>query len=80
MPTWFIPFSLILIIYSAACSIAIYQWKKWGFWGVCIGTIVSLIVELLIGRGINYGSIMGVFILFIILNLGGEKKAWSQLE
>ena len=63
------------------CCVALFRWKKWGFWGICIVSALVTITELL--YGIGYGALIGpcaVLLLYGLLRLGKEKSAWNHLE
>jgi len=63
------------------CCIALFRWKKWGFWGICIVSALVTITELLYGFG--YPALIGpcvVLLLYGLLRLGKENSAWNDLE
>ena len=81
-PAWvFLVFTLSGIL-NIFFVIALFRWKKWGFWGL-VGTfglvfIVNLVLEVNIVQA--FLGLSGVAILFGVLQIGKEKKGWSQLE
>ena len=82
MPDWTFPVLIVFSVFNLACAIALFQWKKWGFWGFCISSFVALVVNLSIGLGIgpSLGGFIGVAILYGVLQIGKEDKGWSQLD
>ena len=63
-------------------AIAIFQWKKWGFFGVIVNTIVAFGINMYAGVGIGQSvlGLVGVGVLFGVLQIGGDQNGWSQLE
>lgn len=65
------------------CYIALLRWKKWGFWGLCVVSVASVIFEFAIGANILQAAIISLSILgftYVVLQIGEENKGWSQLE
>ncbi len=80
-PGWIKPAMIVLSVFDIICAIALLNWKKWGFWGFCCISLVGLIINLAIGTGVvSFFGLFGIAILFWVLNMGGEDKAWTQLE
>lgn len=82
MPEWAIPVLIVASLFNVVCTIALFQWKKWGFWGFCATSIVALVVNLSIGLGIAsaLAGLLGVLLLYGVLQIGNENKGWVQLE
>jgi hypothetical protein len=61
---------------------ALFKWKKWGFWLYCGLQLLACIYNLLQGISIlqSLYGLIGIPILFGILQIGKEKKGWTQLE
>ena len=61
--------------------IALFKWKKWGFWMLCITGFISMLALLFGGYalGVLWPMIV-VAILYGVLQIGGESKGWNQLE
>lgn len=51
-PGWVTPVLLVLSLFNLGCSIALFQWKKWGFWGYCVSSVVGVPISLSLGVGI----------------------------
>lgn len=62
-------------------AIALFKWKKYGFYGLCVTSIVSFIMNLYAGISLlpSLISFISVVILYILLKVGDERKAWPQL-
>jgi len=62
---------------------AVFRWKKWGFWffAICTCTYGSIHLFSKAGTSFNFViGLIGIFIFFGVLHIGGEKKGWSQLD
>jgi len=66
----------------AGCMVALWKWQKWGFWVFAIIAIAGGILNTVLS-----GSLLPVFvapisilILYGVLNIGRESRAWKQLE
>jgi hypothetical protein len=75
---------MVLIIQNIAyiiCCMALFTWRRWGFWAICSIGILALITNLFIGGDvvsfIEYG--IEVAILYFLLKTGGKQNAWDQL-
>ncbi|MHC4500267.1 MAG: hypothetical protein ACYS21_14270 [Planctomycetota bacterium] len=80
-PDLFWPIYGSLGIVVVICCIALFMWKKWGFWGICMTSALATVSQLLYGFG--YKSFIGpsaVLLLFGLLKLGKENSAWKHLE
>ena len=62
--------------------IAMFNWKRWGFWGFCISAIVAFSINIYAGVGVAaaLAGLVGVVVLFAVLRIGKEKAGWDQLE
>ncbi len=81
-PGWFVwPFSLLALL-NVVFAIALFNWKKWGFIGFCVTSILALAMNLYAGVGYRQSEIglLGVATLYAVLQIGEERKGWSQLE
>lgn len=82
MPDWAFPVLIAGSLLNFACAIALFKWKRWGFWGFVVTAAIAFGINLSIGLGIGsaLGGLVGVAILYGVLQLGKEKSGWSQLE
>lgn len=63
--------------------ILILKWRKIGFWGVCIITLITFFLNLITGTGLIFSLIglSGLFLFFGILQIKyNQKSAWENLE
>lgn len=73
---------IVLSLLNLVCAIVLFHWKKWGFWGFCVSSVIGLVVNLQIGLGIGPAIIglVGVLLLYGVLHIGKKNKGWPQLE
>lgn len=77
-----IPWLAAGIVINVVCLFALFQWKKWGFYGIVAMTIVNFTVNLLLGGSPEsaISGLAGIAILYGLLQLGQPKTGWEQLE
>ena len=82
MPKWAFPVMIVAGIFNLVCAIALFRWKKWGFWGAVASGVVVFFINLSIGvqPGFALAGLLGVAILYGVLHIGKENKGWSQLD
>lgn len=82
IPGWGFPLYGLLSLLTVVCAIALLKWKKWGFWGLCALSVIALVVNVSAGFGMasSFGGVIGVLLLYGLLQIGKGKKAWPQLE
>ena len=82
LPGWYLPVAIVSTIAVVIFAIALLRWKAWGFWGLVAMQGASALVN--IGVDHDYFSIIsaviGVAVLVFLLNIGGNNKAWNNLE
>ena len=81
-PAWMVwPITLSAVL-NVAFAIALFNWKKWGFFGFLITSAAAFAQNVYVGVGIPQLvlGLMGVAILYGVLQIGGQKSGWSQLE
>jgi hypothetical protein len=81
-PSWALPVLGVGALLNVACAVALFQWKKWGFYGFVVTSIAAFTVNLMIGLNPLQAifGLLGLAILYGVLQIGGEKKGWTQLE
>src|SRR5436190_21747036 len=82
IPDWAFPVLIAVCLFNLVCVIALFRWKKWGFWELVVSAAVALGVNVAIGLGplAAIGGIVAVFPVYGLLQIGKENKGWSQLE
>jgi hypothetical protein len=81
-PVWVAYVIPLLAILNVVFAFAIFKWKKWGFYGFAVMAILTFCLNLYAGVGIGQALIglIGIAVLYGVLQIGGEKKGWTQLE
>jgi hypothetical protein len=69
-------------VFNMVCAVALFKWKKWGFWGFIISGIVAFIINATIGLGLGPSllGLSGIAILYGVLHIGKENKGWTRLD
>jgi MFS superfamily sulfate permease-like transporter len=82
IPGWALPVLIVFSLLNLVYAIALFQWKKWGFWGFCASSVAALVVNLSLGIGIGsvLSGLVGVIVLYGVLHIGKENKGWPQLK
>lgn len=63
--------------------IALFRWKKWGFYGFAASSVLVFILNLAIGLKLwqSIAGLVGIAILYGVLQIGDQaSKGWPQLE
>ena len=63
-------------------AVMLLRWKKFGFFGFCVTSVIALALNLSIGVSIVQSALglLGIAILYWVLNMGEEEKAWPRLK
>jgi hypothetical protein len=82
MPRWAFPVLTVGGIFNVVCAIALFRWKKWGFWGLAASAVTIFFINLSLGLGTGRALLgfLGLPILYGVLHIGKEGKGWSQLD
>ena len=81
--SWWVFFVLVFGgILNILFAIALFRWKKWGFFGFIATTVLAFLVSSSWGvsRMQAYAGLIALAVLFGALQMGNENKAWKQLE
>lgn len=82
-PSWGLPVLALLGVVNIVSLIAIWLWKKWGFFGVMLSGFITVFVNLAIGVNVMAAvmGLIGVAVLYGVLQIGDDKtKGWTQLD
>ena len=72
---------IVLLIFNIICFVALFKWKRWGFWGCVVCVIAGLCLNLYIGLGsVSFSGLIGLAVLYGVLQIGKENKGWPQLD
>jgi hypothetical protein len=80
---WILPVLGVVALFNLGSAIALFMWKKWGFWGFCASSVISFIFNFfaLMLAPLLF-ELIGIAWLFAIFQIGiGQKnRHWSQLD
>jgi hypothetical protein len=81
-PDWAATVLFAMSIVNIVCGIALFRWKKWGFFVFIATSAVGFMINLIIGLNIFQAllGLIGVAALYGVLQIGKENKGWTQLE
>ena len=81
------PVGMILVLaglcaFNVVCAVALFNWKIWGFYGFVATSILALVANLNAGTHPVKAllGLLGVVLLYAVLQIGNENKGWTQLE
>ncbi len=80
---WAVPALMALLILQTICAVALFNWKKWGFWGYCAVNAIGLVVDVMLNinlAGPSIAVLVGIAGLYGALQIGQENKVWPQLD
>jgi hypothetical protein len=81
-PSWVYLVLGIFGLINIVSAFAIFKWKKWGFWLFTLTGFLTCFIN--ISAGLNILScvigLSGLAILYGVLQIGGDKKGWAQLD
>jgi hypothetical protein len=83
VPGWFIAVMLAAVLLNLACivcAVALFRWKKWGFYGYLILKVIDIVGGMLLGNPSAAAGVLGIVILLGLLHMGGVNKAWHNLD
>lgn len=78
-----IPVFLAMGVANLICVAAIFFWRKWGFWGYVVMSVVGFLVQLQFIIRFGFNDMLGfvwVALLYVALQLGGENRGWLRLR
>ena len=81
-PVWVVWPIAVFGALNVVFAFALFCWKKWGFYGFAVTALIGSGINLYVGIALSQviGGFAGVLVLFLVLQIGGERKAWTQLE
>ncbi len=63
-------------------SIGLFRWKRWGFFGLVASSLLTFVfnlaIHLSVGRAVF--GLLGLIVLYGVLQIGDRNKGWTQLE
>ena len=80
-PDWAIPVLIACGLLNIVFAVALLGWKKWGFYGFGVMSILIFVVNIAAGLGAqSVPGLIGIVVLYAVLQIGGERNTWKQLE
>jgi hypothetical protein len=81
-PPWVFPVLALVAAVNVAAAVAIYGWKKWGFYAFLATSLFMAGLNLYLGVGPirALAGLIGVALLYGVLRIGGKNRAWDRLE
>ncbi|KAB0664032.1 hypothetical protein F6V25_14590 [Oryzomonas japonica] len=82
VPKWVYYAIRFNFLFHIMSLVALFHWKKWGFYGAATACIISVILNITLSGKVteNLSGLLSIVILFCVLQIGGERKGWTQLE
>ncbi len=82
IPDWAFPVLGVIGVFNLVCAIALFAWKKWGFYGFIVSSAVTFAINLAIGVPVVHAlmGFVGVLVLYCVLQIGNGNKGWPQLD
>ena len=79
---WAVTVDTLLLAANVVFAIALFRWRRWGFLGLVATSLFAFVINLSVG--LNLGQtlvgLLGPVVLFGVLQIGGERKGWTQLD
>lgn len=75
-------FAMVGMLANTLFLVALYRWKKWGFWGLLVSSIAAFCFTYVV-RGIAAaaGCLLGIILLFFLLCIRKNGvRGWTELE
>ena len=71
-PAWAFPVLIAAGVGNIICAIALFRWKKWGFFGALALAVVIFVINLIVGLSVieTVLGFIGVAILYGVLQIG----------
>jgi len=76
IPLWAVMLSSILSIANLVSVVALFKWRKWGFFAFCASTLVAVIENIVLGSGVfALEGFVSIAILYLLL-----RSKWNLLQ
>jgi len=82
IPDWAFWALAIAGVINVISAIALLRWRRWGFWLFVVSAFAGVAVNFSIGLGPQglFAAVFGIAILYGVLHIGKERKAWPRLR
>lgn len=79
---WITPALACMGLLNIVCIVGLFRWKKWGFWGMVLSSILVGMINFHIGLAPSKVApgLAGSLILYALLHRGQDRKAWPRLR
>jgi hypothetical protein len=71
---------LLFAVADIIFVVALFRWQRWGFYGYVVTNVIVAALGLSFGYGKSILGLVGIAILYLALNIGGDRKAWPRLK
>lgn len=73
---------IVLAVLQVIFAVALLKWKRWGFYALLTLSVLMAIASLVLGLGVAQAvsCLTGAALTFLVLQIGGERKAWPRLR
>lgn len=75
MPLFLLLIFAIFSVLNVCATIALFKWKKWGFYACCLSSAVAFFANISLGVTLAFAGLFGVLILYLLL-----RSKWGLLE
>lgn len=81
-PAWIVWPIAGLALLNILFAVALFNWKRWGFYGFVATSLAACALNLYAGLGIfdSVRGLIGIAVLYGVLQIGGKKSGWAQLD
>ena len=82
VPRWVLPLLTVLCVVRITCTVAVFLWRRWGFFGFVAVVVVEFSINLVTVQDIVSAvlGLVGLATLYGVLHIGGDRSGWRQLE
>ena len=79
---WALPILAVLALARIFCASALFLWQRWGFYAYAATSVVTIAINVAARISLvqSLQALIGVAILYGVLQIGGETSGWRQLE
>ena len=73
---------VVCAVANIVFALALMRFMKWGFYGFVATSVVAFIVNMALGVGLfrSLIGLVGIAVLYAVLNIGQTDKAWPRLK
>ncbi len=76
LPDWALPVLIVLSFVNFACAVGVWLWKKIGFYGFVVTSIIAAIINVIsVGPGQAVLGLVGLAILAFLV-----RPVWNEME